>query len=262
MKRYGLLIGALVCLAIITLVVARQWTQNNLNQKVAISIPETPEPTTAPREVPDDYVMVGGVMRPRTDVEESKRAAFSQPDEKPLFPNPGKTPLIDPNANAQTKSVQEALNNPTQLGHRLSAMIPAPKFDLAKYQTDPKSYLETVEPGRIWQSAKPGPGVAPLERTSNYFQKVIQGESVILEAKASPGMPVTFMSPRLGQFDNLLTTTTVAANDEGVAKANFKVTPGTRGEIEVFASSPVHSGRARFLIKVVLPDDAASSPNQ
>jgi hypothetical protein len=137
--------------------------------------------------------------------------------------------------------------------HRLSALIEPPPFDRKAYEKDPETYLNTVEPGRIWQRAEPGPGVFPIQRVSRYSNSILQGESVNLEVKAEAKMPVTFYSPRLGQFENQLATITVRADEDGIARATFKAASGTRDEIEVFASSPVHTGQARFLIDVTLP---------
>ena len=252
MKKFGWTVIAVILLGGVLLYGAKNgWFEQAPHQAERLD-QQDQEPETKSSEPPEGYVKVGGIYRPESDVRKLDVAEVPASD-RPYLRQPGKTPFVDPNSNPHTKSVAEAIKNPVKLGHRLTAMIPAPKFDRARYEADPETYLNTIEPGRVWQSAKPGPGVTPLKRTSGYVHEVLQGETVVLEAAAEPGMPVTFVSPKLGQFDNLLSTTTVKANQEGVATANFKASTGTRGEVEVFAASPVHSGRARYLINVVVP---------
>ena len=67
-------------------------------------------------------------------------------------------------------------------------------------------------------------------------------------------MPVTFYTPHVGHFDNLLTTYSVAADDEGIATATYMAGPGSLGIVDILAASPVHSGQLQFRVKVELPD--------
>ncbi len=214
-----------------------------------------------PEPIPKGWVKSGDVYRPKSDIKPVKDIKKQEKSDKPFLANPGVTPHLKPDTNVHTKSVAEALKDPEKLGHRLSALIAAPAFDREAYEKDPQPYLDTIEPGRIWQSAKAGAGVVSLRRPkgTKYFHELIQGDTVKLEAVAEAGMPVTFYSPRLGQFENQLTTITVAADAEGIARADFKASSGTRGEIDILASSPVHSGQVRYLVKVVLPKKVAAN---
>ncbi len=94
----------------------------------------------------------------------------------------------------------------------------------------------------------------PIATTSEVFQNILQGEKVILEVKAEPGAPVTFYTPQVGEFENRLTTQSVAANEKGVAKTVYTATAGTKGLVNVLAASPVNSGQLRFKINVSLPE--------
>lgn len=178
-----------------------------------------------PKErIPEGHEVVGGVVRPESDVKQITKPPFHRSTRRL---DPGVVPKVKENTNAYTKSVAEAIRNP-KLAHRLTSLIPAPEFDVRKYEADPKGYLSTVEPGRIRQYLQPGLDTVPIQRVGAYFRRVLQGETVVLEARARAGMPVTFYSGKLGQFQNQLSTITVAANEDGIAKADFKVSGGTR----------------------------------
>ena len=142
---------------------------------------------------------------------------------------------------------------PEKFPERLTSFVlPAP-FDRAAFAADPAKYLQTVEPGRVYQTAPPGAAVTPIRRLSRRYQRILQGETVTLKAQVQPGMPVTFFSAKLGQFENQLTTMTVRANAQGIAEVQFTATPGTRGDIDILAASPVHSYQAHYVINVQLP---------
>lgn len=50
----------------------------------------------------------------------------------------------------------EALKNHTH-PERLSALVQPAPFDVAKFKADPTAYANEVVPGRVFQSAAPGP---------------------------------------------------------------------------------------------------------
>lgn len=164
----------------------------------------------------------------------------------------GVTQPIPMDANPMTQSVGEAV---LKGGHpeRLSPLIVPAKFDPQAYRADPQKYLNTVEPGRIWQPAQPGPDVPRVEAASKGRTEVLQGEWVTLKVKAIPDAPVTFSSFDLGAFSNQLTSVTVAADKDGVASAQFVGTPGTYNEVRIMAASPVTSGQVNFEVTVVVP---------
>jgi hypothetical protein len=257
MNRLGLGLVAFIVVLVVGVLAYETWRVREATKPIAKDLPADSSriekaQEIPPREFPEDYVEVGGIKRPKRDVERQVKSAT---DVNSSLPKAGIVPRIPKNENASTRSVAEAFDNP-ELAHRLSAMIPPPPFDLDKYRESPEEYQNTIEPGRVNQYLPYSEEVAPIRRVSTYFQEVLQGETVVLEAKVNEDYPVTFYSNRLGMFQNKLPTITVAPDDQGIARAEFLVSKGTRDEVEVLAASPMHSGQARFLVKVVLPKDS------
>ena len=194
-------------------------------------------------------MVVGGVRRPLADVEPSK-----QPEPKP-------SPILDygvispvpADRNPQVASVAQALQEKKH-PERLSVLIQPRSFERAAFEKDPQTYLNTIEPGRVFQPAQPGAGVPRLSSHSPRLQRVVQGESVYLEVGGVSGMPVTFTSFDLGAFDNDLNSITVRADERGRARVKFTATPGTINDIHILAASPVTSGQMRYLVNVRLPE--------
>lgn len=199
----------------------------------------------------NEVVEVGGVRRPVTDVR--------RPGDRPAF-KPGDSALrnalprlpIEPGGNPQVASVIEA-SSTGKHPERLSSLVAPRPFDPAAYQTAPKTYLNISEPGRVWQIAQPGPGVRRLVSLVPEMQSIEQGESVLFKVQVVPGAPVTFTSFDQGAFQNQLTSITVAADQQGIARANFTGTGGTTGEVQILAGSPLTSGQAQFLVDVSFP---------
>lgn len=199
--------------------------------------------------IPDGFVRHGGVVRPRHDVV-GRQDRTRGPAKTPY--HPGLTPVVRVDSNANTKSLGETESDPEQAWRR-SALQPAPPFDLAAYQKDPQAYLDEVVVGRIWQPAPPSTETATIRRIGQYRHSLIQGESLRVEVEVEPGMPVHFHSERLGQFPNGLPTITVQADENGRAQTQFHISSGTRDYIDLLASSPVHSGYARWLVEIDHP---------
>ena len=65
-------------------------------------------------------------------------------------------------------------------------MQPQP-FDSAAYAADPEAYLSVVEPGRVFQSAEPGPDVTRLDPASSLYAYVTQGDQIPLVVQATAG---------------------------------------------------------------------------
>lgn len=155
-----------------------------------------------------------------------------------------------PDTNKQTESVAAAIrdgNHP----ERLSVIVRPEPFDAKAFKADPASYLNTVEPGRAFQSAQPGPDVPRLYGTSPARQHVRQGGKVPLRVAVPPGSPVTFTSFDAGAFSNQLTSITVQADAKGLAETEFTATSGTIANVHILASSPLTSGLARFVVNVL-----------
>lgn len=203
------------------------------------------------------YVIVGGVKRKATDVAPLPAAAPPQETKEDLAKRVidyGETPRLPEDLNPAVKAAAAAIRDKKRFPERLSvAVLPKP-FDAAAYKTNPQAYLDVVEPGRVFQSAQPGPGVPRLESVSPYVQQAIQGQSVPLQVQAPPGAPVTFTSFDLGQFaENQLSSVTVKADADGLATANFIGSPGTIADVNILAASPLASAQAKFVVNVQLP---------
>ena len=225
---------------------------------------ESGEPVGSAETLKDGYVMIGGVARPKTDLKAnasggSDAQAGKEEGNHEQWADYGETPYVPEDANVYVKSVVEAFKTGKH-PERISSMAQSRPFDAEAYQQDPSDYLETIEPGRVFQPAQPGPGVPRLDYTARPAVEVTQGESVPLQVKAVPNAPVTFTSFDLGRFkESLLTSVTVQANDQGVATAKFEATPGTIGHVDVLAASPMTSGQLRFMVNVTLPKPAGVS---
>ena len=184
---------------------------------------------------------------------------------KRLRPDPGRSPVVNANANPNTRYLAQHIDDPEHPEVRSVMFQPEP-FDRASYEADPQAYLDRFEPGRIWQ-ASDSEAAPHVKRVGSFYRRLLQGESTRLQARTEPGMPVTFYSGQLGQFANELSAVTVQADDQGVAETTYTATGGTHGEIVILASSPVAQGQTRFVVKVDLPmqpvdlDGASSLPN-
>lgn len=211
------------------------------------------------------FVNVGGIERPLRDTAFAKAANRGNQPKKSVFPNPGRAPYLKGNENAQVSRLMKEITESEsfapqdiartrELRAAKSALFLPEPFDAKKYEANPQAYLEKVRPGRVFQPKQPGPDITRLTAVSRPFAKVLQSESVQLRVKADPGAPVAFHTSETGTFENLLKTTTVAANDEGIATATFTLGKGTSGLVNVLAASPVHSDQVRFTFKVELPD--------
>lgn len=164
----------------------------------------------------------------------------------------GVNPPIRGDANPSVKSAIEALKT-GKYPERLSAMALPKDFDPKRYAANPQEYLDTIEPGRVWQPAQPAEGVPASKALSPEYVEALQGEPVVLQVQTAPNAPVTFTSFDLGAFSNQLTSITVAADREGVALATYTGTPGTFSDNSILAASPWASGQVRFTVNVVVP---------
>jgi len=224
--------------------------------------PEEPEPDIAGTEeasqpkgpigkLRDGFKDVGGVYRPESDVNFAKRDETRKMKRKPLI-DPGLSPAVQPDANPQVASVYEALKS-RKNPERFSSFVRPPEFDRTAYKADPDTYINTIEPGRVFQSAQPGPDIKRIQAVSARYQRVTQGEQVPMVVQATPDAPVTFTSFNLGHFENQLTSITVKADAEGKAAARYTAAKGTVNDVSILAASPMTSAQAEFRLLVKLP---------
>lgn len=201
-----------------------------------------------------DFVEVGGIKRPKRDFDQTVLDLDAQRTRYlASLPKTGRAPAVSLDANPTVAKLGEELRENPGLHPSKSPLVAAEPFDRAAYQKDPQAYLQLTRPGRVFQSLRPGADVVAIAPLTPIYQEIVQGESVAMSVTAEPGMPVTFHTQQLGEFENRLKTISVAANDQGVARATYQAVTGVRGLVRVMAASPVHSQRVDFTVKVVLP---------
>lgn len=206
--------------------------------------------------VGNQLVSVGGVTRPASDLagrwvdEDALDPGYKILSDTTLFY--GDVPQTARDANPTVAAVYKAVEqglNPEQL----SPMVAPKAFDRDSFLANPDAYLVQHVPGRVWQTAQPGPGIPVLERIGPPKQVMKFGEAIRLKVKTEPGMPVTFTSFDIGTFDNGLASITVAADDKGFAEANFNSSSGKVGEVNLLAASPVATEQVKFDVYVAPP---------
>lgn len=162
----------------------------------------------------------------------------------------GVTQPVRGDANPQATSVMQALQDGRH-PERLSLMIPPKPFDPAAYARDFQTYLDVVEPGRVFQTANPAVGVPHLEPVGATAARLKSGASTTLAVRSAPGSPVSWAALDLGSFSNQLNAITVRADDTGVARVEFTATPGASHTLRVLAGSPLASGQITFVVDVL-----------
>jgi hypothetical protein len=212
-----------------------------------------PKPTVveSAKTLPDGWVNIGGVARPKSDVQVGPRSEGVSSVSETL--PQGFSKALSPDTNPQVRSVHDALQDRSKPS-RFSSFAPAERFDLAEYKKDPSKYLGSIEPSRVFAPAEPGEGVPVLRASGKRYHRVTQGESVRLSVEAEPNAAVTFFSENLGVFSSQLTSETVQADEKGIATAVFTADGGTVDAVKILAASPMASGQVSFLVNVKLPN--------
>jgi hypothetical protein len=203
-----------------------------------------------------DAVMGGRAEQRGSDVQPVDKAKAQEASAKPPERDPfdyGVIPPVKADANPQVKAVVEAIRK-KEHPERVSVLMRGKAFDAKAYKADPKQYLETVEPGRVFQTAQPGPGVPHLAPVGDRLTRITQGQTTKLRVRAPAGSPVSFTSFDTGRFENLLTAITVPANAQGIAEVTFEATPGTIEDVNILAGSPMAASQVKFVVNVQMPD--------
>jgi len=204
----------------------------------------------------EDMVKVGGVMRPKRDLagKEPKldldgiRAGYLESRSKV-----GYAPTVAPGDSPAAAQLQKDLADEATRALAMSPLFRPKEFDRDEYLKDKQAYLNLTRPGRVNSALEPGKGVPQIIAAVPNYQEILQGESVILKVESEAGMPVTFHTQQLGEFENRLKTITVEASEQGLAEVKYRAVTGVRGLVTVLAASPVRSGRLKFIIEVKLP---------
>ncbi|HYE04513.1 MAG TPA: hypothetical protein VEL07_03230 [Planctomycetota bacterium] len=188
--------------------------------------------------------------------------AGSVPGVRPA--HPGDAAGINPPAptNDASAVIAEALADGRH-PERLSALAAPTPFDLAAYRADPRPYLAGVEPGRVFQTAQPGSAVPALKTVGASHRRIRTGATVRLLVSAPPGAPVSWTSFDCGRFaDNGVTAITTAADADGIASVTFEATPGTTGDVDILAGSPLASGQLHLVVEIDAAPVAALPANR
>lgn len=154
--------------------------------------------------------------------------------------------------NEHKQHVLNALQDPRKNGGAISIVGKREKFNPVRYKEDPLYYLDSVEPGRAFDAAQPGPDVKKLERVGYASIQTKQNEPVILEARGESGMPISFTVFDGGKFQNGLSYITLKADADGVARAEYTATDGVINQTRIRAASPVNSGTLQWNVFVHL----------
>lgn len=170
----------------------------------------------------------------------------------------GRLPTVAGDANPQVASVAEALKTGAH-PERLSVMAAPTAFDADAYARDPAAYLNVVEPGRAFQPAPSDADVPVLEPVGQMIHTLVQGEQIVLEVRALPGAPVSWHALGMGDVGNGLTSTTVQADETGLARITYTATSGTKGPADVMVASPLTRGVVNFALHITLPNDEVSA---
>jgi len=164
-------------------------------------------------------------------------------------PGDEETVPIPPDANPAVKSVAEAART-GEHPERLTPLLKAKPFNRAAFEADPLAFCQVSEPGRVWQTAEPGPNVKALQAKGVALVNVPKGGKVKLAVRGEPKGPVSFTSLDGGQFPNLLTAITVLADEQGEASVDFTASPGTAGDVHILAACPLTVGQVQFRVRV------------
>lgn len=210
----------------------------------------------------DMPVEIGGIRRPSADIAATGVASSKELETARRVSQSGElhtqqvSGLVAPRSisitretNAAAAALIDAYANGTNPERLTPTVLPA-AFEPQSYESNPSVYLDSAEPGRVWQTAQPGPGVTPLRRRGDASLKMRQFESVRLAVRAKPGVPVSFTAFDGGVFDNSLPMISIAADSDGTATAVYTAASGVVEEVKILAGSPLHSGHVEFIVNV------------
>ena len=179
--------------------------------------------------------------------------SFNETQELALEGKAGITPSLSKEEisnSPQLQSAIKALDNPKEMGSRISPLKAPMFFDKNKFANDPEwrnKYLTTAEPARAFKSDPKSS--TKIERISPYYLEVEQGNEVEIQVKVGANQPASIMSADLGQFkESGLTYATVLADASGIATFTFKGVPGTFADSKIVVASPSAKGKLKFIV--------------
>ncbi len=167
----------------------------------------------------------------------------------PAAPAPATGDATPTAAQASQTEALDSGRHPERLG---PAIQPTTAFDPVRWRNDAayaQRWLDTHEPGRVFQPAQPGEAVPAIRVQGDEALAVPAGGAAVLVVQAIPDAPVTFTSVDSGFFQgSRLASVTVRADADGLARAVFSQGAGTTGECRILAASPLASGQAHFIV--------------
>jgi len=248
-RRWALL--AVVLLAVLAVV----WA---FGPKHPASVSEQPAPPSVPGPetvTPLGPAQANAIREEPTPGQESvgKRPTPGPGEDRPASGAPqdfGRSQPVQANASPQAASVAAALKDKNH-PERFSVMFAPKSFDKTAFEANPEAYLKTVEPGRVFQTAQPGPGVPVLVAEGERQFSLKHGEVAKLKVKSAPLAPVSFTSFDMGEFaESKLNCVTVRADEKGIATATFVAKPGAVNDVRIMAASPLAIEQVRFLVTI------------
>jgi hypothetical protein len=113
--------------------------------------------------------------------------------------------------------------------------------------------LTTTEGKRVYETARPGPGVPLLALASPAWVETQPGGSITVQARSAPGALVNFWAVEGGVFPNQRASITVLADDQGVATTTVTANSGTLDDTSIVIGSPQAVGLQTVTMHVLYP---------
>jgi hypothetical protein len=114
--------------------------------------------------------------------------------------------------------------------------------------TTPGLYPLVSTPGRIWETATPGPGIPHLIAGQRDLPTTVGGTVMLVVQHVPAHAPLTFFCFGKGHFANGRNLLTVDGGTTGEIAVPFTAPDG--GETPIVAASPLASGQVRFVVRV------------
>lgn len=176
-------------------------------------------------------------------------------------PDPVGVPALRPDPAACAASVAQAQDSGAH-PERLSLEIAPAAYVRPADDAAMQRYLNTIEPGRVYQTADPASGAPQLEAVGGGATTVIPRlGSTSLAVRTVPGAPCTFLALQGGGFDDSgLSCATVLATADGIARVTYRADAGTVDDAAILVGSPDAVGTLTLMVHVHHPDSFMPAP--
>ncbi len=141
----------------------------------------------------------------------------------------------DPKENKQLASSLYHAIQP--LGFLLEPALPGdvPDFPLSGAQIEELKSIDQSLAGELEDPGPDSPKLTPVPLAPIY---TIVGLSVPLEVHTQPGIDIVFSSPDAGVFENDLSLVAVRADEDGIARTEWRSRGNATGDAQVIATTP------------------------